>query len=153
VEHRESCERVRNRIEQAGEVKDIIRRPTESPDLGPWGSQNLGHQPKSTHGLDLGPHTFVANVQFGLHVCPLTRGAGTVSISVLSHWIPFPHMDCLVGPQWKKMCLVLLGLDVPGWGGIQEGAPPSLMTKGGDNGGFVRVRLGQEKGGCGWDIK
>ena len=30
------------------------------------------------HGLDLGPYTFVADVQLGLHVASLTTGAGAV---------------------------------------------------------------------------
>jgi hypothetical protein len=32
----ESCGRVRDRIEQAGEVKSTTRAPTESASLGPW---------------------------------------------------------------------------------------------------------------------
>lgn len=36
------------------------RTPTESPNLGPWGSEKLNHQPKSMLALDLGPYTFVA---------------------------------------------------------------------------------------------
>ena len=43
----------------------------ESTNLDPWGPQSLNDQPKNTHGLDLGlPHTYVADVQLGLHVCP-----------------------------------------------------------------------------------
>ena len=34
------------------------------------GSQGLNHQPKSTYGLDIGPHTYVADVQLCLHVGP-----------------------------------------------------------------------------------
>jgi hypothetical protein len=44
---------------------------------------------------------------------------GTVSGFVACHWIPFAYLDCLVGTQWEKMYLVLLGLDVPGCGGTQ----------------------------------
>jgi hypothetical protein len=29
-------------------------------------------------------------------------------------------LDCLVGPQWERICLDILGLDAPGWSGIQE---------------------------------
>jgi hypothetical protein len=32
---------------------------------------------------------------------------------------PSPYLDYLVGPQWERMCLFLLGLDVLGWGGTQ----------------------------------
>jgi hypothetical protein len=55
-------------------IEDNMRTPTESTYLGPWGSQRLNHQPKSMQGLDLGPHTFVADVQLGLHVILLTTG-------------------------------------------------------------------------------
>ena len=37
AELKESCGRVGDRIERAGEVKDITRRPTESSNLSPWG--------------------------------------------------------------------------------------------------------------------
>lgn len=40
--------------------------------------------------LDLDPYTFVANVLLGIHVGPLTSGAGNVLISVPRHWIAFP---------------------------------------------------------------
>jgi hypothetical protein len=33
----ESYGRVKDKIEKAGRVKDITRRPTESTNLGPWG--------------------------------------------------------------------------------------------------------------------
>jgi len=36
VELRESCERVRGKIEGAEGVKDTLKRPTESNNLGPW---------------------------------------------------------------------------------------------------------------------
>ena len=66
--------------------------------------------------LDLGPYTFVANVLLGLHVGPLTIGAGAVSDSVVRFWIPL--LDCLVWPQWERMHLVLLQLDLAGQVGI-----------------------------------
>ena len=41
--------------------------------------------------LDLdSPYTFVANVQLGLHVRPLTSGVEVVSVFVSCLWIPFP---------------------------------------------------------------
>jgi hypothetical protein len=70
-------------------------------------------------GLDRGPYTFVANVQLGVHVDPLSIGARGVSDSVFCHSIPFPWLDCLVGPKWKRMHLVFWGLDIPGKGGTQ----------------------------------
>jgi hypothetical protein len=68
-------------------VKDNTRISTESTNLGPWGSQRLNHQQKNMHGLD--PCIFVADVQLGTHVSPLTIGAGVVSDSVACLWIPF----------------------------------------------------------------
>jgi len=47
-------------------------------------------------GLDLTPHptptcnTYVADMQLGLHLGPLTIGAGAVSGSVACLWVPFP---------------------------------------------------------------
>lgn len=55
------------------------------------------------------------------NVDPLTIGAGAVSDSVACHWILFSLLDCLVGPQWERICLVLLGLDVPQLDGTQVG--------------------------------
>jgi hypothetical protein len=50
--------------------RNFTRRPTESTNLDPWNSQRRNHQPKSIHGLDLGPfHTCVADVpMYCLHV-------------------------------------------------------------------------------------
>jgi hypothetical protein len=47
-------------------------RPSESTSLVSWGSQRLKHPPKSIHRLDLDliTHTYVADVQLGLHVDP-----------------------------------------------------------------------------------
>ena len=47
---------------------------------------------------------------------------------------------CLVLPQWERMCLVLLGLGVSGWGGAQgEGAMVGWIYKGG-----ARMREGRD---------
>jgi hypothetical protein len=52
----------------------------------------------------------------------LSSEVGAVSVSVLCYWIPFPLPGLPVGIQWESMCLVLLGLDVLGWGGaLKEG--------------------------------
>ena len=40
-------------------------------------------------------------------------------LTLACHWVPFPVPGCLVGPQWKRMSLILVGLDVPAWGGTQ----------------------------------
>jgi hypothetical protein len=34
--------------------RNSTARPSKSTNLDPWGSQNLNHQPKNIHGLDLG---------------------------------------------------------------------------------------------------
>lgn len=92
-------------------------------------------------------------MKLGLHVGLPTIGAEAVSESGACHWIPFPYLDLLVEPQWKRMCPVLLGLDFPGWGGTQGGSPSlrrmesvSVCVGGA---GFVRIGLGGEvEGGC-----
>ena len=85
-------------------------------------SQNLDHQPGSMHELDLDPpYTFVINVHFGLHVGPLISRERAISDSAAYHWITFPLPVCLVGPQWARMCLVLLALDIPGQGDTKGG--------------------------------
>lgn len=62
----------------------------------------------------------MANVQLGFLVGPLTSGEGVVLVSApcLSSFplflIPSSYMDFLVGPQWERMWLVLLGRDVQG---------------------------------------
>lgn len=56
-------------------------------------------------------------------------------------------------PQWEQMGIVLLQFDVLGWFDIQGGAYPSLRRRGGENeGGFVRVRLGEEGGSLGCKV-
>ena len=54
-------------------------------------SQRLNHQAESMHGTDLASpthtHTYVTNVQFGLHMGPLTSRAGAVYESVAYLWI------------------------------------------------------------------
>lgn len=39
-----------------------------------------------------------------------------------------PYLDCLVRPQWERMCLDLLGLDAPGWV-VPKGALPFPAEK------------------------
>lgn len=80
-------------------LRIIDVRPTESANLGPWGYRDPNHQPQHVQGLGLDPYTLVVNVQLGIPVSPLTGGAGAVSVSVLCLWIPFPGVNCLVGPQ------------------------------------------------------
>jgi hypothetical protein len=46
--------RIGGRIAGPKGDKNSTRRPTESTNLDPWGSQRLNQQPKNIHGLDLG---------------------------------------------------------------------------------------------------
>ena len=70
--------------------RNATGRPPELTNLDPLVSQRLNHKPKSIHGLDLGdPCTFVADIQLGLPVGPLTIGAGTIPKSVAYMWDMF----------------------------------------------------------------
>ena len=55
------------RIESLEQDKNSKERLTESTKLDPWGSQRLNHQPKSKHGLDLGPRTYVVDKKLCFH--------------------------------------------------------------------------------------
>ena len=71
----------------------------------------------------------------------LTSGLG-LSLSLFPAIEFFsPYLDCLVGPQWKRVCLFLVGLDV-------LGVSPSLRGRGWWREGFVRVGLGRDEGGA-----
>ena len=54
---------------------------------------------------------------------PVTIGAEVVTDSVACHLDLYLYLDCLIGFQWDRMCLVLLVLDVSEQGGIQCGPP------------------------------
>jgi hypothetical protein len=73
---------VEDRIEQAGEVKDITIRPTRSINLGPCGLTETEPPIKEHAGLDLGPYTFLAYMQLGFHSGSLAIGGG-VSLTLL----------------------------------------------------------------------
>ena len=45
-----------DRTEQLGGVKDTTRRPTESTNLGPWGSEKLRYQPGNMQELEQVPY-------------------------------------------------------------------------------------------------
>jgi hypothetical protein len=85
--------RVVNRIEIAGNVKEIARRPEEPTNLGPWDLTDT-KPPTREHALNRPPPTFVADVGLlVLHVGSLIIGAGAVSYSVAHHCIPVPYLD------------------------------------------------------------
>jgi hypothetical protein len=82
-----------NRIEIAGDVKDIPRRSAEPTNLGPSDLTDT-EPPTREHILNLPPPTFVLDVGLlGLHVGSLIIGAEAVSYSVAHHCIPFPYQD------------------------------------------------------------
>jgi hypothetical protein len=74
---RESCERLVNRIEGAGGVKDS-KRPTELTNLGSWWPTEI-KLPVKEHSEAVPRTPFVADVQLGLHMSPLTIGTEVVS--------------------------------------------------------------------------
>ena len=138
TELRTSWGRVGDRIEPAAWVKNITRRLTESTNLGPQGSRRLGPQAGTMQGLDLDIlHIFNKCSAWSLCDSP-NKWSGAVSVSVLFHWIPFSYLDCLVGPQWERIHLVLLGLDVPEWGGTQVGLPFSEKKGRGQWGSYLQ---------------
>jgi len=60
---------------------------------------------------------------------------------------PLPYLDCLVGPHWERICLVLMGLDVPGWGSTQSGLLPSLRRREGSNEEWICKGETERRGG------
>jgi hypothetical protein len=64
----EPCGTVGNGTDRAKGVKNTTRRPTESTNLGPWGSERL-NQLRSMQGLGL-DLTFVRGMQSGLMWVP-----------------------------------------------------------------------------------
>ena len=79
---------------------------------------------------------------------PLTIGVG-LSLSLFpAIGSPSPDLVCLVRLQWERMCLDLLGLDVPGGVVPKEGLSFS-EKKGREQWSerFIRVGLGREEGG------
>ena len=85
----ESCRRGGARIEEPEKDRDSTARPTESTNLEPWGLSRLNNQ-LFKHDLNLGPYTYVADVQLGLHEGLPTTGAGAVPESFACLWIPLP---------------------------------------------------------------
>lgn len=87
-------------------------------DLG--GSQSLSHQPENIQELNIDP----------IHICckfAAWPSCGSPNKWTVLSWSLFPvigspstYLDLLVGPQWERLCLVLLGLEYPGLGGTQE---------------------------------
>ena len=77
----------------------------QSPNLGPWALKQT--IPPTKEHVGAGPrcpYTLVVDVQLGLHMSLLTIGTGAVSGSIGCHLVLFLYLDCLVGPQSKRMC-------------------------------------------------
>ena len=85
--------------------------------------------------LDLGP-LHICNKCVALTLCgfPNKQSRGYLGLCYLSLDPLSLYLDYLVGAQWKRICLVLLRLDVPGWGGTQGGLPFSEEREKGDRG-------------------
>jgi hypothetical protein len=60
-------------------------------------SQRLIHQPKSIHGLDLGLHTYVVDVHFGIHEYPPTTWAWAIPKSDYRSCSPYWATSASVG--------------------------------------------------------
>lgn len=125
--------------------------PTGSTNLGPWGLTETEPPPTKEHAWAVPkPLPFVEDVQLGLQMLGSPHnGAQVVSDSVALHWIPFSYLDYLIRSQWERRCFVLLGPDVPMWGGTQGKLTPpqeegEWVT---GEGGLVKAGLGIKEGG------
>ena len=90
------------------------RRPTEPTDLGPWELTETQPPTKEQERLNLDPLPTCSKCTTWSSPGPLTIGVWTVSDSIACHLGPLSYLDCLVGPQWERRFLVLLGLGVLG---------------------------------------
>ena len=81
-------------------------------------------------------------MQLGVHVGPLTSGAGSVSVSVPCQWIPFPYLDCVLWPQWERLCPA--GIRCPRVGWYPRGGFSLSEEKGKGQWGREYEKVGQE---------
>lgn len=79
------------------------------------GSQRLNLQPKSTHRPDLGPCTYIADEQLGLHGSPPAVPEPAACLPACGS--PTLKWSTLVWPQWERKHRVLQRLGVQGGGG------------------------------------
>lgn len=132
----DSYGRVEERTDHHKGDRNSSGRPKESTHLDSWGSQNLNQQPKFIHRLDLGPLTYIADVQLSSHVGQPTTGVVTIIVCEIhpSH----PQLGCLLWLQWEKIWQTLQRIDVPVWEDNKWWPPPSLEERGrGKMGGTV----------------
>lgn len=60
---------------------------------------------------------------------------------------PLPKLGCLVLLHFKRICLVLLQMDVLHWGGSHSGGPPFTKAQGDGKWGSRTVTQADEKQG------
>ena len=60
-------------------------------------------------------YKYVADVQLSLHGGPSEIGPGNDHKAIACMWNLVPWLDCLISPQWERICLALLRLDVGGF--------------------------------------
>ena len=102
MELTESSGRKDNRTEQAGGIQGTTRRSTEAINLSLCKLEETESPTKENAGAGHSPsNAIIADMHLGPHVDPLTFEVGSVSDSVACHWISFPYLDCLLGPQWE----------------------------------------------------
>lgn len=82
-----------------------------------------------------------------LHVGTLKIRVGAISESVACLWVPLPKLGCLVLLHFKRICLVLLQMDVLHWGGSHSGGPPFTKAQGDGKWGSRTVTQADEKQG------
>jgi hypothetical protein len=115
------------RIEGARVVKDTTRRPTESTHLCPWGLTEI-ESPTREYGLDLS-HLHISSRCAAWSLCGPCNN--WIRGYLLLYCLPLdslPQLDCLVLPQWVKICIVLRRLAVLGC--IRGGGFPFSHEKG-----------------------
>ena len=106
AEHGKSCGRsleIWLREDNTGRPRESTNNPGLMGVCWDWTTNQ-----RACRNWTLTSYTFVAHVQLGLHVCPITIGARADSDSVACYWIPFPSWTAWFGTQWESMCLSLL---------------------------------------------
>ena len=140
----------RNPVSKTNKQNDACSRiPQEDLESTNLGEPTGAHRGWTTNQRACSGPIFVADVQLGLHVDPLTIGAEPAVHSVACHWIPFPMLDCLVGPQWEAFPPA--GIRCPRACWYPRGAPPLWGEREGIIGrGNWRWNW---RRGCVWDVK
>lgn len=69
--------------------------------------------------LDLNSTNLEQMTAWSLCGSPKMLNRGCLGLCSLSLDLLHLYLDCLTGTWWEKMCLEMVGLDDPGWGGTQ----------------------------------